>query len=180
VPIALVQAEESARGLSLSRAVREIGELEALRESAFVRVGGLPAREPDWDVGIEKAFALAYMAVDDGFGVAPIDADPHVIVNYDRVPKGDVEIRGKSEVTSRDGELLGHIDGFVDDSDAITSGSHPHRFDGEIRPRNDERPACGAEGRTLDLLHGNDTYNLKRSLFAGSSVRRCWGGCWLR
>jgi len=49
------------------------------------------------------------------------DYDPHVTVTYDRIPKGDVEIRRASEVTSADGHHLGKVDGFlVDDDDAIT------------------------------------------------------------
>ena len=45
----------------------------------------------------------------------PIDADPHVIVSYDRVPKGEVELRRKSAVISADGHGVGHVDGLVID-----------------------------------------------------------------
>jgi hypothetical protein len=42
-------------------------------------------------------------------------------VTYDRIPKGEVEIRRASAVTSADGHQLGKVDGFlVDDDDAIT------------------------------------------------------------
>ena len=34
---------------------------------------------------------------------------------YDRVPKGEVEIRRASAVTAADGADLGHVDGFVVD-----------------------------------------------------------------
>jgi uncharacterized protein YrrD len=36
---------------------------------------------------------------------------------YDRIPKGDVEIRRASPVTSSDGHHLGHVDGFVVDGE---------------------------------------------------------------
>ena len=48
-------------------------------------------------------------------GVGPLDVDPHVVVSYDRVPKGDVEIRRKSAVISADGHPVGDVDGLVID-----------------------------------------------------------------
>jgi hypothetical protein len=42
-------------------------------------------------------------------------------MTYDRIPKGEVEIRRASDVTSADGDHLGHVDGFlVDGDDQIT------------------------------------------------------------
>ena len=56
-----------------------------------------------------------------GYETVPAEYDPHVSVTYDRIPKGEVEIRRASEVTSADGHQLGKVDGFlVDDDDAIT------------------------------------------------------------
>ena len=42
-----------------------------------------------------------------------IDPDPHVMVNYDRIPKNEVEIRRSSAVFSTDGHHLGHVEGFL-------------------------------------------------------------------
>jgi len=44
---------------------------------------------------------------------AAIDPDPRVIVNYDRIPKHEVEIRRSSAVMSTDGHHLGHVEGFL-------------------------------------------------------------------
>ena len=56
-----------------------------------------------------------------GYEAMPADHDPHVSVTYDRIPKGEVEVRRASDVTSSDGHHLGEVDGFlVDDDDAIT------------------------------------------------------------
>ena len=52
-----------------------------------------------------------YQEMDGGGGV--IDPDPHVMVNYDRIPKHEVEIRRSSAVMSADGHRLGHVDGFL-------------------------------------------------------------------
>jgi hypothetical protein len=38
-------------------------------------------------------------------------------VSYDRVPKGELEVRRASAVISADGHSLGDVDGFVVDSD---------------------------------------------------------------
>jgi hypothetical protein len=56
-----------------------------------------------------------------GLDTQAIEPDPHVMVGYDRVPKGEVEIRRASDVTSSDGAHLGHVDGFVVGDDARIS-----------------------------------------------------------
>ena len=117
VPIDRVQPGTGAAEVRLSATIQEIGALEALRESAYLRLGEYPARDPDWDVGIEETFALPYYAGADGFEGPWIAPDDHVVVRYDRVPKGDVEIERASRVTTADGEDLGHVDGFVIDDD---------------------------------------------------------------
>jgi sporulation protein YlmC with PRC-barrel domain len=117
VPIDRVQPGAAAE-VRLSATIREITQLEALRESAYLRVGEFPARDPDWDVGIEETFALPYYSSPDGFALPPLDTDDHVVVHYDRVPKGDVEIERASRVMTTDGHVLGHVDGFVVDDDA--------------------------------------------------------------
>ena len=52
-------------------------------------------------------------------GVDPYPAEPdsHVTMFYDRVPKGEVELRRTSAVISTDGHSLGEVDGFVVDAD---------------------------------------------------------------
>ena len=68
-------------------------------------------------MGIEEAILQPYLTADyyGVGGVGPIDGDPHVVVSYDRVPKGDVEIRRMSTVISADGQPVGHVDGLVID-----------------------------------------------------------------
>ena len=56
-----------------------------------------------------------------GLASEPLEYDAHMSITHDRIPKGEVEIRRASEVTSSDGHRLGHVDGFlVDDEDRIT------------------------------------------------------------
>jgi sporulation protein YlmC with PRC-barrel domain len=120
VPIARASPDSTASEVLLDATIEEVERLEALRESAYLRLDEFPAQDPDWDVGIEESFALPYFTADDGFTGVPVESDPHVIVQYDRVPKGDVEIRRASTVTSADGHVVGHVDGLVVDETHVT------------------------------------------------------------
>jgi sporulation protein YlmC with PRC-barrel domain len=124
VPIELANADEgegSAIGLACS--LEDAGKLELVEEYAYLRLGEKPDVGPGWDIGIESVLAQPYYGYGAGIGYepAPAEYDPHASVTYDRIPKGEVEIRRASEVTSADGHHLGKVDGFlVDDEDHIT------------------------------------------------------------
>jgi sporulation protein YlmC with PRC-barrel domain len=124
VPIELAKAGEGeASEISVDCSLEEAGRLELVEEYAYIRLGESPDLEPGWDIGVESVLAHPYYGYGAGVGyeVAPAEYDPHVSVTYDRIPKGEVEIRRASEVTSADGHQLGKVDGFVvDDDDAIT------------------------------------------------------------
>jgi sporulation protein YlmC with PRC-barrel domain len=124
VPIELASAEQDeSSAISLACSLEEAGRLERVEESAYIRLGESPDLEPGWDIGVESVLAQPYYGYGPGPGydTVPVEYDPHVSVTYDRVPKGEVEIRRASEVTSSDGHHLGKVDGFlVDDDDAIT------------------------------------------------------------
>ena len=80
--------------------------LPSVHEVAYLRLDGFPVDDPDWDIGVEEVLALPYYPWYD-LGPTPID----YAARYDRVPKGEVEIRRASEVRSADGHLLGTVDG---------------------------------------------------------------------
>ena len=116
VPVDRARAGDSADAtISLGCTVAEMSEFELVHESAYVRLGEVRAQDPDWDVGIEEPLALPSSSGVDTF--SPVDIDPHVMLSYDRVPLGEVEIRRASSVTSADGHHLGHVDGFVLDGE---------------------------------------------------------------
>ena len=116
------QGESSAIGLRCS--LEEAGKLDPVEEYAYLRLGESPDLEAGWDIGVESVLAQPYYGYGTGAGyeMSPAELDPHVSVTYDRIPKGEVEIRRASEVTSADGHHLGKVDGFLvdDDGDAIT------------------------------------------------------------
>jgi sporulation protein YlmC with PRC-barrel domain len=108
-------------GITLELTVAEVGRLEPVRRSAYLRLGEFPVDDPAWDVGIEDVLAMPYYRELDGVTAIGPDYDTHVTVRYDRVPKGDVELRRESAVRSSDEHHVGHVDGFVvDDEDHIT------------------------------------------------------------
>jgi len=121
VPAERARAGDAAAGtIVLDGSVAEIGQLDEVREAAYVRLGEFPVADPDWEVGVEEMLALPYYQGIDIVGSAPVGYEDHVLWKYDRIPKGDVEIRRASPVIAADGHQLGHVDGFiVDDQDHI-------------------------------------------------------------
>jgi sporulation protein YlmC with PRC-barrel domain len=90
----------------------ELHGLPAVQDFAYLRFGELPVADPDWDVGIESVLVAPYFDAI-GFGGGPLDLDPRVALIYDRIPKGEIEIRRASAVFSADGHRIGHVNGFV-------------------------------------------------------------------
>jgi sporulation protein YlmC with PRC-barrel domain len=121
VPVDRVRGREEGDGtIVLDGSVAEIGQLESVRQAAYLRLGEFPVEDPDWEVGVENVLALPYYPDLDAIEGQPIAYDDHVMWNYDRIPKGDVEIGRATPVTSADGHHLGHVDGFgVDGEDHI-------------------------------------------------------------
>jgi hypothetical protein len=114
----LVPVELAAPGDGASRAVKLRGTLEEVRalppvqEVGYLELGDFPLDDPDWDVGIHEVYGLPYYPAYD-LAPAPLDFS----VMYDRIPKGEVEIRRASDVYSADEHHLGHVDGFIVDGD---------------------------------------------------------------
>jgi len=112
VPVDWATSERSETAITLSATVAEVNRLDRLHETAYLRLGEFPVDDPGWDVGVEDVLGLPYFQ---GIEAQPIEADPHVMFGYDRVPKGEVEIRRSSAVRAADGPDLGRVDGFVVD-----------------------------------------------------------------
>jgi sporulation protein YlmC with PRC-barrel domain len=119
VPIALVETADK-RAVSLRCSVDEANRLQPVQEFAYLRLDQFPVDDPDWDVGIEHPLAMPYYQSGDLGELAGVYED-HVGVAYDRVPKGEVEIRRSSTVACAEGRVVGRVDGFlVDAGDHIT------------------------------------------------------------
>jgi hypothetical protein len=118
VPIELAEPTEQVGGIALKCSTEELEALPPVEEFAYLRLGGELTRDADWDVGVSDVLALPYY---DSTGLTgPVFVDDVGVV-YDRVPKGEVELRRGSRVVAEDGDYIGDVDGFlVDGEDHIT------------------------------------------------------------
>ena len=124
LPITRAHTGEPANaGVVLDCTVAEINELPPIHESDYVRVSDLSAQPDNSEVGIEDGSMLppAESLGAGALGSEAIEVDPYMAISFDRVPKGTVEIRSRSAVSSSDGHHVGHVVGFVlDEHDQIT------------------------------------------------------------
>jgi hypothetical protein len=107
VPVEL--AHEEADGLALSCTSEVLDGFEPVREFAYLPAGERPEEDDKWGIGVEDVLvAPTYAPLD------PTEAefDPNVSVLYDRVPKGEVELRASSDVYSADEHHLGSLHGL--------------------------------------------------------------------
>jgi len=117
VPIELAKGrDDEEREIELGCTLDEAQGFESVHEAAYLRIGETPAEDPDWEVGVQDFLAMPYYAGAYG-DPYPGELGDHVTVYYDRVPKGEVEVRRASSVISTDDHLLGEVDGFVVDAD---------------------------------------------------------------
>ena len=118
VPVQLAKGrDDEQREIELECTLHEAQRFESVHERAYLRLGEMPAEDPDWDVGVQDFLAMPYYPGLDMGAYPGGELDSHVTVSYDRVPKGEVEVRRASAVISADGHSLGEVDGFVVDAD---------------------------------------------------------------
>jgi sporulation protein YlmC with PRC-barrel domain len=116
VPVGMVRAGDDAP-IVLECSLEEAAGLERAEEMAYLRVGEFPVEDPRWDVTVTEMLALPYYQGLDMPSAGMLGYEQGVDVRYDRVPKGEVEVRRSSPVTSSDGHRLGHVEGFVVDEE---------------------------------------------------------------
>jgi sporulation protein YlmC with PRC-barrel domain len=119
VPIQLAEAGGDGHEVSLTCTSEMLNKLESVAEHAYLQPGERVEQESNWDIGVEDVEAVPqYTATTFGeLGEYAQDA----VVTYDRVPKGEIELRHASAVYSADSRHLGSVEGVVVDSgDRIT------------------------------------------------------------
>lgn len=125
VEIDRVRADGKRLALDCSR--EQAGTLPEVQDTAYVRIG---EELPAGDGNVAGVQDIVTMPIEDygTFGVAAMDLDDRYLVTYDRIPAGEVEVRGRSEIRSSDGKHVGHVDGVIVDSNgSITHLLLEHR-----------------------------------------------------
>ena len=150
VPIELVRNGKTSPTIALDCTVEELKRLPEVDEFAFLRLSEYPASDPDWDVGIETVLAQPYYDSYAGFGLGPrsIDFDAPVGITYDRIPKGEVEVRRASSVYSADDHRLGRVEGFLVDGDELIT--HVLLERGHVFGRREVAIPIGAVARVVN------------------------------
>jgi len=118
VPVEMATGGDGENDIALRCTADEASRLTTVRESAYIRLEDMPNSDPDWDIGVQDVLAVPYDSPE--LGVVTAGHDDPVELTYDRVPKGEVEIRRSSPVISADDHLLGHVEAFLTDDGAIT------------------------------------------------------------
>ncbi len=122
VPVSLVNGAEQdgATEISLNCSAADLERFEPVHQVEVLPAGERRNEDPKWDVGVEDLTVSPNYAPS-AFGdyVGTLDSD--ATISYDRVPKGEIELRQASSVYSADGHRLGSVDGVVvDDADRLT------------------------------------------------------------
>lgn len=90
----------------------ELLTFEPIREYAFLHLDEYPKGDSEHDVGVESMITTPTSdAV--GYGGFAGELDTGIGLVYDRIPRGDAELRSSSDVYSSDGHRLGHVDSVL-------------------------------------------------------------------
>jgi hypothetical protein len=108
--------EDETGGVSLFCTEETLDGLERVREYAYLPAGQQPEESAQWDVGVEDVLVVPSV---DPLDMAEPELDPNVNLMYDRVPKGDVELRLTSSVYSADEHRVGSVNGVVVGEDGV-------------------------------------------------------------
>jgi sporulation protein YlmC with PRC-barrel domain len=121
VPISLAsRAEDGESEISLNCGAADLERFDPVHKFEILRAGERPNEDPKWDVGVED-IVVAPNYAPTAFGDYGGSLDSDVTISYDRVPKGEIELRHASSVYSADGHHLGSVDAVVvDDGDRLT------------------------------------------------------------
>ena len=119
VPIEMADSEAAREEILLRCNLEDVRRLAPVQEVAYLRLNEFPVDDPEWDVGVQDVYAMPYYDAT-GFETTAPGVGGDVAVLYDRVPKGEVEVRRSSTVMSSDEHNVGRVEGFLVDEGQIT------------------------------------------------------------
>jgi sporulation protein YlmC with PRC-barrel domain len=112
VPAGLAEESDGGNEIKLAVTAKDLERFDLVHEFEVLHAGERPQQDPEWDVGVEDIVVTpTYEATAFGEYGGALDSD--VTISYDRVPKGEIELRRASSVYSSDGHHLGSLDGVV-------------------------------------------------------------------
>ncbi len=112
VPVGLAEERDGGAELRLGVTAKDLERFDLVHEFEVLHAGERPKGDPKWDVGVEDIVVTPTYAPT-AFGEYGGALDSDVTISYDRVPKGEIELRRASSVYSSDGHNLGSVDGVV-------------------------------------------------------------------
>jgi sporulation protein YlmC with PRC-barrel domain len=112
VPVGLAEESDGGAELKLGVTAKDLEGFDLVHEFEILHAGERPQEDPKWDVGVEDIVVTPTYAPT-AFGEYGGALDSDVTISYDRVPKGEIELRRASSVYSSDGHHLGSVEGVV-------------------------------------------------------------------
>jgi hypothetical protein len=97
-------------------------------EVTFVPIGGWPHPQQTYDVGIVHDVGWHRTALGGSHHPHWTPGDLDMVVDFDKLPKGLVELDGASEVYDRSRHLLGHLHSVTVDETGALRALHLRRF----------------------------------------------------
>ena len=121
-PIELAENPKSGSEIVLRCTMEAARKLPPVQDVVALQVGEPPSEaqpdDPDWDVGVRD---VSWMPQSDtGAMIDYPESEPEMMMTYDRVPKGEVEIRRSTPVATADGDDAGRLVGLLLDGGQIT------------------------------------------------------------
>ena len=114
VPVGLAEEPGGGAELSLRCSAKDLERFDLVHEFELLHAGERPKEDPKWDVGVEDIVVTpTYAPTAFGEYAGAGAGDSEVSISYDRVPKGEIELRRASSVYSSDGHHLGSLEGVV-------------------------------------------------------------------
>jgi hypothetical protein len=104
--VSLDLVREDGEGVTLRCTAEALEGLEPVRSYAYLPAGELPDAGSEWSVGVEDVLVVPSQAPLD---LSEPELDPNVNVLFDRVPRGEVELRLSSAVYSADEHHVGTV-----------------------------------------------------------------------
>jgi hypothetical protein len=117
VPVELAAAGPGEHEISLRCSAQQLEELSLVHEHAYIGEGEQAEEEDGWEVGVRDMQVIPdYLPT-----AMPGELAQEVVMIYDRVPKGEIELRHASDIYSADRHHLGSLDGLVVGADGSIS-----------------------------------------------------------